>query len=141
MKTKEVMKTKTINPKTELLLGAGLNVLHFESQEWLETIAFWKDEVRFFEDLLQKKESKNNSKQEFSKMLKNLDKIHKDLFEDLEDDIMDHEKLLSRTIKGEIGVSDGNYRDKHRSIKQRMKTFTSDFHSFKKIVFDYVKNL
>lgn len=135
------MKTKTLNLKTELLLGAGLNVLHFESQEWLETLAFWKDEVRFFEDLLKKKESKYESKQEYSEMLKNLDKIHTDLFDDLEDDIIDHEKLLARIEKGEKGLSDADYRDKHRKIKKRMETFTSDFHSFKKIVFDYVKNL
>lgn len=135
------METIKINPKKELLLGAGLNVLHFESQEWLETIAFWKDEVRFFEDLLKKKESKKESKQAYSKMLKNLDKIHKDLFEDLEDDIMDHEKLLSRIELGEKGLSDSDYREKHHKINQRMETFTSDFRSFKKIVFEYVKNL
>ncbi len=34
------MKTTTSNPKTDLLLGAGLNVLHQESREWQETIAF-----------------------------------------------------------------------------------------------------
>ena len=64
------MKTKTKNPKIELLLGAGLNVLHQESREWLSTVAFWKDETRFFTDLLNKREINET---EYGKMLKNLD--------------------------------------------------------------------
>lgn len=57
------MNTTISNPKEKLLLGAGLDVLHFESREWMDTIDFWKDEVRFFEDLLKKKESIDESKQ------------------------------------------------------------------------------
>ena len=135
------MKTKKLNPKTELLLGAGLDVLHFESQEWLETIAFWKDEVRFFKDLLSKKKAKNEKQEEYSKILMDLDKIHKDLFEDLQDSIMEHERLLSRIEDGEKGLSDGIFREAHRKIKDRMTTFTYDFCSFKKIIFNYAKHL
>jgi hypothetical protein len=36
------------NPKAQFLLGAGLDVLHHESTEWLETIAFWEDEMKSF---------------------------------------------------------------------------------------------
>lgn len=135
------MNTTISNPKEKLLLGAGLDVLHFESREWMDTIDFWKDEVRFFEDLLKKKESIDESKQDYSKMLKNLDKIHVDLFEDLEDDIMEHERLLSKLEQGEKGLSDADYREKHRQLMARVNTFTNDFKTFKKIVFEYVKNL
>lgn len=135
------MKTKKLNPKTKLLLGAGLDVLHFESQEWLEAIAFWKDEVRFFEDLLKKKETKNKDQQDYSRMLKALDKIHKDLFDDMEDTIMKHERLLSKIEDGVQGLSDAVYRDEHLKIKERMDTFTKDFRAFKNIVFDFAKNL
>jgi hypothetical protein len=135
------MNTININPKQKLLLGAGLDVLHFESQEWLDTIDFWKDEVRFFENLLNKKESTKESKQDYSKLIKNLDKIHLDLFEDLEGDITDHESVLSRLIKGEKGLSDAIYREKHSQLTKRMNTFTDNFKTFKKIVFDYAKKL
>ena len=135
------MKTIKLNPKTELLLGAGLDVLHFESQEWMETIAFWKDEARFFEVLLTNKKAKNEKQETYAKMLTTLDKIHKDLFEDLEDSIMKHERLLSRIELGEKGLSDGNFREEHREIKGRMTTFSKDFRAFKKIVFDYAKQL
>jgi hypothetical protein len=135
------MKTLILNPKEQFLLGAGLDVLHFESREWLNTIAFWKDEVKFFGDLLKRKESSKKSNPDFEKMLNNLDKIHVDLFEDLEDSIREHEQLLSRIERKEKGLSDYDYREKHKRIKNRIAVFESDFKSFKKIVFDYVKPL
>lgn len=135
------MKSATANPKAQFLLGAGLDVLHFESREWLDTIAFWKDELKFFDLLLKKNKASEKSNPDFEKMLKNLDKIHVDLFEDLEDSIVEHEKLLSRIERGEKGLSDADYRAKHNIILLRMNTFTQDFKVFKSIVFNYVKGL
>ena len=127
---------KKSNPKTELLLGAGLDVLHQESREWLETIAYWKDETKFFLDLLQKKEANAS---EYGEMLQYLDKIHENLFGYLADDIIQHEQLLSHLHKGENGLSDWDYREKHRSLSESMNLFTSDFRELKKTVFAYAK--
>ncbi len=132
------MNTKVSNPKTELLLGAGLDVLHQESREWQETIAFWKDETKFFAHLLDKKGVKES---EYVSMLKYLDKIDENLFDYLADDIIDHEKLLSRLEKGEKGLSDGNYRDEHRKLNDSMVLFENDFKEFKKMIFGYAKKL
>ncbi|UAM97639.1 hypothetical protein K8354_15240 [Polaribacter litorisediminis] len=135
------MKTKIANPKTALLLEAGLNVLHFESVEWLDTIAFWKDEVKFFYKILSEKESSEKNNSDYHRMLKTLDKIHLDLFDDLEHSIIEHEKLLSKIEQGHKGVSDYEYREKHRHIYARMDTFTNDFKNFKRVVFQYIKGL
>ena len=135
------MKTTTSNVKTEFLLGAGLDVLHFESKEWINTVAFWKDETKFFADLLKKKESADENKQEYGSMLKELDKIHADLYEDLAEDITNHEKFLARLEKGEKGLSDSDYRDKHRQIKFQMERFETDFQRFKRVIFQHMKNL
>lgn len=135
------MKTTSSNPKTEFLLGAGLDVLHRESSEWLENIAFWKDETRFFLDLLRKKETEEGVKSEYGEMLGNLDTIHALLFDYLSNDIADHEKFLSRLQKGEKGLSDGDYRDQHRKLSERMDVFTKDFRAFKKMVFGYAMKL
>ena len=132
------MNTSTSNPKTELLLGAALNVLHQESREWLDTIAFWKDETRFFANLLDKKQTKES---EYGKMLKNLDRVHENLFDYLADDVIAHEKLLARLVKGEKGLADADYRDRHRKLNKRMEVFTTEFKEFKKMVFGYAKKL
>ncbi|SDE45893.1 hypothetical protein SAMN05421636_105150 [Pricia antarctica] len=132
------MNATTPNPKRELLLGAGLDVLHQESREWLETIAFWKDETKFFFNLLDKKETKES---EYGHMLKYLDTIHENLFDYLADDITDHEKLLSRLEKNEKGLSDADYRDEHQKLNESMVLFENDFKEFKKMVFGYAKKL
>ncbi|CAM4268746.1 hypothetical protein [Zobellia nedashkovskayae] len=135
------MKTKTLNPKTELLLGAGLDVLHFESEEWLSNIAFYKDETRFFADLIEKRKTNDAAQTAYGQILENLDTVHKELFDYLANDIEEHERLLSRLELGEKGLADADYRDKHRQLKKRMEGFTSNFRQFKKMVFGYVKSL
>ena len=126
------------NPKTELLLGAGLDVLHQESREWLETIAFWKDETKFFAQILGKRETKES---EYGKMLNYLEKIHENLFDYLSEEIKDHEKFLARLVKGEKGLADGHYREEHKRLFASMVLFENDFKEFKKMVFGYVKKL
>ena len=132
------MSTKALNQSKDFLLGVGLDILHRESTEWLDTLAFWKDETRFFADLLRKKDSRE---MEYGKMLNNLDKIHENLFDYLADDIISHEKLLARLEKGEKGIADVDYRDRHKNLKKRMQLFMRDFREFKKMVFGYVKKL
>lgn len=136
------MNKTILNPKKQFLLGAGLDVLHFESREWLDTIAFWKDEVKFFDHLLKRKETSNkNNNPEYKKMLINLEKIYTDLFEGFEDNIIEHEQLLSRIELAEKGLSDNDYREKHRKISSKITSFKVDFKIFKSIVFEYVKGL
>ena len=130
------METKIKNPKTELLLGAGLDVLHQESREWLENIAFWKDEANFFADLLSAKEAGIS---QYGKVLTNLDKIHENLFDYLSEDIAAHERDLSDLLAGEKDGSDSEYRAAHRKLKERMELFTEDFKDFKRMVFGYAK--
>lgn len=74
-------------------------------------------------------------------MLSYLDKIHENLIDYLADDIISHEKLLARLEKGEKGLADADYRDRHKELKKCMQLFTSDFREFKKMVFGYVKRL
>ena len=135
------MKTKTVNPKTELLLGAGLDVLHFESKEWLSDIAFYKDETLFFIDLIEKRKTKDAAQTAYGKILEDLDSVHFELFDSLANEISEHERLLSRLEMGERGSSDSDYRDKHRQLKERMEGFTSNFRQFKMMVFGFEKSL
>lgn len=132
------MNTISSKSKSDLLLGTSLNKLHQESREWLDTIAFWKDETKFFANLINEKETR---KSEYGKILKRLDRIHENLFDYLAENIINHEKLLSRLVKGEKGLADGDYRKEHNNLSKRMDLFLNDFKDFKKMVFDYVKKL
>lgn len=120
------------------MLAEALDALHQESREWLNTIAFWQDEAKFFTDLLDKEQIKAS---EYGQMLQYLDKIHETLFNYLVEDIVAHEKQLSRLVSGDKEVSDRDYREKHITLKEQMELFTNDFREFKKMVFGYAKKL
>jgi hypothetical protein len=135
------MSKNEINPKRELLLGAGLDVLHFESREWLSKIEFWKDELRFFNTLLMKNKSSKEKNTIYEDMLIMLDDLQTDSFEMLKGNITSHDNLLSAMIKSVNTISDESYREKHRVIQNQISSFESDFNAFKKLVFKHEKSL
>ncbi|ADV50313.1 hypothetical protein I2486_15020 [Cellulophaga sp. E16_2] len=130
------MKTVPKNPKTALLLGAGLDVLHQESKEWLEAISFWSYEAQFFKNLLEKA---NTNESRYQQMLQTLDDIYNQLFKFLKKDIVAHEKNLSELTELAEGLSDEAYREEHKRLGESMSLLTQDFKELKMTIFDFVK--
>jgi hypothetical protein len=133
------MSTKKLASSTDYLLPQSLEGLHYESRRWLETIAFWKDETRFFGEMLNKQNQKAPEGADYSEMLRNLDRLHEMLYEYLSDEILEHERLLSDIEKGAEGISDNTYRELHRQLRDKMEVFTRDFRKFKMMVFGYAR--
>lgn len=133
------MTTKKIATGTDYLLPQSLEGLHVESRQWLETIAFWKDETRFFSNLLEKQTESSPEFADYSEMLRNLDRLHQMLYEYLSDEIQEHERLLSIIEKGTQGIADSTYREQHRQLKDKIDVFSLDFRKFKMMVFGYAK--
>ena len=79
------MSTKRLASSTDYLLPRSLEGLHNESRMWLETIAFWKDETRFFASMLKKQNQDGPEGADYSEMLRNLDRLHEMLYEYLSD--------------------------------------------------------
>ena len=133
------MTTKKLASTTDYLLPQSLEGLHYESQKWLETIAFWKDESKFFASLLERQQQGVPEGADYAEMLRNLDRLHEMLYEYLNDEIMEHERLLSEIEKGAEGIADHAYRHQHRQLAEKMEVFTEDFRKFKLMVFSYAK--
>jgi hypothetical protein len=133
------MNTKNLPATSNYLLPESLEGLHRESTEWLQTVAFWQDETRFFASLLENFPTPGPKGMDVPEMLRNLDRLHQMLFEYLVDEIREHEHLLSRIEKGTQGLADAKYRDAHWSLKEQMAKFTRDFRIFKSTVFEYAK--
>lgn len=133
------MSTKKLASTTDYLLPQSLEGLHTESRMWLETIAFWKDETRFFASLLKKENREAPDGADYPEMLQNLDRLHEMLYEYLAEEILEHERLLSDIEKGVKGVADNEYREQHRRLREKMDVFTRDFRKFKMMVFGYAK--
>lgn len=133
------MSTKKLAASSDYLLPQSLEGLHYESRMWLETIAFWKDETRFFASMLKKQNQEVPEGADYSEMLRNLDRLHEMLYEYLSDEILEHERLLSDIEKGAEGIADNTYREQHRHLREKMDVFTRDFRKFKMMVFGYAK--
>lgn len=133
------MSTKRLTSTSDYLLPRSLEGLHYESRMWLETIAFWKDETRFFANLLEKRQQEVPKGADYPEMIRNLDRLHEMLYEYLSDEILEHERLLSDIEKGAEGIADNDYREQHRQLREKMDVFTRDFRKFKMMVFGYAR--
>lgn len=133
------MSTKKLVSRMDYLLPQGLDELHDQSMEWLETIAFWKDETRFFSSLLKRHRYEVPKVEGFTRLLANMDRLHEMLYDYLADEILAHERMLSRIKKGEEGIADKDYRDQHRKLRNKIRVFEADFREFKKMVFGYAR--
>ncbi len=81
------MSTKNLPNTFDYLLPESLEGLHRESVEWLQTVAFWQDETRFFTTLLEGAKTKNPKGMDTSEMLRDLECPHQMLFEYLVEEI------------------------------------------------------
>ena len=135
------MNTSIANQKTNFLLGAGLNDLHQESMAWLETTRFWEDEMKFINKLLQRSEPLGEDLKARKEMMENLESLHDDFLNQLKEDVIEQEKLLTRLEKREKGLADWDYRELHGRLQKRMDIMRRDFRVFKKVLFGYVKSL
>lgn len=134
------MEIKKLISQTDYLLPEKLEGLHAQSSGWLNTLAFWKDEIRFFAKLLRTRNPGDSDKNTLIPVLENLEHLHQMLFDYLSEEILAHERLLSRIEMGETGIADAEYRDTHRKLGTRMLEFENDFRKLKKTVFEHARH-
>ena len=136
------MKIITTHQKNHLL-EQPLEQLHQESIEWLDKIAFWKDEVAFLYKVIRQKTQQNPTEMKSIKM-KELERellhISTDELEVLMDGIELHERYLSRVLDN-IQLDESHYRFKHRRLSLKMMKFRDHFKALKRKIFELVKRI
>lgn len=125
------------SPKSSFLLEAPLEVLHSQSQEWLEEVEFWKDEAAFFYALILEK-SKQDPASFKSREAKDVEKhliyISAEKIEDLRMEIQSHERFLSRLLSNP-SLDEQLYRSRHKAISEKIHAFEHEFRGMKSKVF------
>ena len=89
------------SPKSVYLLNAGIDVLHDQSTEWLNEIAFWRDETSFYYALVIEKTLMSvpiDSKYLIENIEKDLINITGGELDDLQKNVENHEALLSELL-------------------------------------------
>jgi len=128
-------------PKSEYLLEASLESLHQESQEWLNEIEFWADEMAFFFTLLHKKEVRETfPSEELADLEKELIRIHGDRLDTIKSSVQRHERILAAVLKTTSLQEEESYRTTHRQLLMEIYALQLLVRNFKKTVFSFAKN-
>lgn len=133
------MAKKSTVTKKSLLLEIPLELIHSQSIEWQEEIAFWKDEAAFLYVLVRSSPSSPLLKTKPAKAIerKLLDfTVRK--FSDLNLEIQGHEKLLSEILRGKNKHED-ILRRRHKIIGAKFLKMRTDFRTVKRKIFGLIK--
>jgi nitroreductase len=119
------------------MLETSLELLHQESIVWLNSIAFWEEESKFYSDLIENKLFQNVSEKDRKNVNDLLDAIIGNRLELFKQNISDHEKALSLLLQKDTGTVD--YRHKHKLLARSFTAFEGQMKEFKKGVFELTK--
>ena len=130
--------------QSDISLPKGLTELHYESQQWLSTIEFWKTEINFFKKQIDKNYlrvtlcDKMRGIEDFDNRLK---EISTHALAQLEIEIRKHEHYLNKFQSGDSDVDDVTYRNIHQEESQKMLSFENDFKQFKLELFHCLEHV
>lgn len=130
------------SPKSVYLLNAGIEVLHAQSNEWLNEIAFWRDETAFYYTLIVEKSMISvpvGTKEILKNIEKELIKITSGELDELQNFVNQHEKLLSNLIEN-VSDDEEDYRDKHRLLEMKFSEMERRFKTLKQEIFELIKS-
>ncbi len=128
---------------TNYLLDSGIEALHQQSMEWLEDIAFWRDEAAFLYALEIKKTLKSvpvDAKDKIAKIENELMKMAGDDIDNLYNEVEKHEHYLNVMLETQR-ANEEEYREKHKAIAKKVEQFDKNFRSLKKNIFNLVKSI
>jgi len=110
------MKT-LIHQDSNRLLDMSMESLHEESNAWLKELSFWQEELSFFHRLLDKRMPRLDFPSEkLSAIDKKLVDIQAAKLDKTKEDILRHEKVLSRLLQ-EPDFSDvQQFREEHHQL-------------------------
>lgn len=126
-----------LSPKSTYLLDASVEVLHEQSIEWLNEIAFWRDESAFLYSLFANKTLKFvpvNSKKDIEKIEKELLAMTCEDLDKLQHEVEDHEKFLDLLLKNDH-LDKETYKRKHHALTLTFSEFEKRFKFLKKEIF------
>lgn len=130
-----------MNPKAKYLLEAGLDILHFETKEWISEVRFYFDELKIFNHLISQRIGSSTMEGQGHKTLyRNLDGMLQKLSKEMLHELKAHETYLSELLDAETKGHDLDYRSKHKMISEKMEVLKEAVRDLKKAIFEYIKS-
>ena len=102
-----------------------INDLHFDHQEWLNRLKFYKDEIAIFERRLEDIVKRNTTMEVMAELehFQNQYIREREVIDELRHDIKQHENFLERESKERPTAIDHRVFGDHAGLRDRMETF------------------
>lgn len=113
---------------------------HFEHQNWKSELAFWKDELKSFNNRLSEMITRWTSKEELKQLehYQNEFILHGGVIEDLQETIEEHEASMAGHSKMGIESMDVALAKKHLEFRDRIQTQRQIYADLKKEFFSFL---
>jgi hypothetical protein len=130
--------------ESEYLLQSSLEDLHQVSQYWLSEIEFWKTELIFFQEMLDKHCPQINTPQQ-KKQLDHFQNLiiyyNGELLDEYNRKIRKHTKRLARLMASEPSFDDFSYREKHRTYGEQIGSIRKRLQEYKIELFEFIQTV
>src|SRR5690606_1473004 len=115
--------------------------MHFEHQQWKGEIAFWKDELKFFNNRLSKLITRWENKEVLAQIehYQNQFILHGGVIEDLEGTIEQHETRIAAQSKAGTEALDTHLSKKHIEFRDQIETQRDIYAELKKKFFRFLE--
>lgn len=102
-----------------------LSDLHFDHQEWLNRLRFYKDEINIFERRLEEIVKRNTTQEVMAELEHFQNKYirEREVIDELRHDIKQHENFLEREVNERPTAVDHRLFNDHGQLRDRMDTF------------------
>lgn len=130
-----------LSPAGNLALQPSLLDMHHSSLEWLSTTVLWKQEVAFFQKLLDRYSPQLTSiedKKKVSHFQNVITYYGGELIDSLRKKIKLHEHKLADRLQ-ELKSTDTEYYQQQLELMDELGAFMKTFHSFKSEFFSFIE--
>lgn len=134
---------KLMLDNSESLAEQNLESLLYNSNEWKSEVEMWKQELNFFQKLLDKFASQLTSVEQKQKMdhFQNLIIYYNgELLDFFKQKARRHSKYLAEHVKNHQALNKEEYNEKFGSVNTQLNSFASEFRKYKSEFFQFMES-
>ncbi|MEO1052417.1 MAG: hypothetical protein AAFX87_17430 [Bacteroidota bacterium] len=128
----------------EVLFEDSLENLHLQSEQWVEEVGLWKNELQFFQKILDRYSGCFNTTEQ-KKTLDHFQHIityySGQLLDDFKQRVRRHEKYLRGIMDGEEPNMESEFRARHSSLFELINSFRHEYNNYKQDLFHTMEGI
>lgn len=128
----------------EFLAERSIEDLHYSSRQWLFNIEFWRQELNFFQSLLDnyvKKADAVELKKQIDHFQHLITYYQGELLDEFHQKARRHEKNMRAMLNGDVSTIDSAFREKHNILFDQIVSFDNQFKQHKLDFYDFMSRL